>query len=252
VNADDLAARLIAARSGGRQLALADIGASPANDDEAYRIQDRVAHACGWFRDGRPTAWKVGAARADATPIAVPLPPAGVVRSPARFVAGTFHAIGIEAEIAFRFRDAVDADAIGADLDWGRVVGELVVTIEVVDSRITDGGRAHPLVKLADAQLHGALVVGDAIAFRPLDWHALRAVVLRNGSMVAETRGGHPLGDPTLLLPWFVRHVAGRTGGVCAGDLVTAGTWVGIVPAQSGDTIEAEFDGVGRVEVRFD
>lgn len=252
MSSDDLADRLIAARSSRRQLSLTDIGTVPADADEAYRIQDRVAHALGWFRDARATTWKVGAASVTATPIAVPLPPEGVVRSPARFPAGTFHAMGIEAEIAFRFRDAVDADAVGMNFDWGRVVGELVVTIEVVDSRIRDGGKAPALVKLADAQLHGALVVGDAIPWRPLDWRQLRAVVRSNGSVDADTRGGHPLGDPTVLLPWFVRHVAQRTGGVRTGDLVTAGTWTGIVPARPGDAVEAEFEGVGRVEVRFD
>ena len=252
MSSHELADLLIEARSNGRQLSLVDIGTVPADADDAYRTQDRVAHALGWFRDARPTAWKVGAASATATPIAVPLPPAGVVRSPARFPAGTFHTIGIEAEIAFRFREEVETDAVDMTFDWGRVVGELVVTIEVVDSRIRDGGNAPALVKLADAQLHGALVVGDAIPWRPLDWSTLRAVVRRNGSVVAETLGAHPLGDPTLLLPWFVRHVAQRTGGVRAGDLVTAGTWTGILPARPGDAIEAEFEGVGRVEVRFD
>ena len=252
MSSDELADLLIAARSSGRQISLADIGTVPSGADASYRIQDRVAQALGWFRDARPTAWKVGAASATATPIAVPLPPAGVVRSPAQFPAGAFHTIGIEAEIAFRIRDAVDVEAVGAHFDWGRVVGELVVTIEVVDSRIRDGGNAPAMVRLADAQLHGALVVGDAIPWRLLDWRTLRAVVRRNGRVVAETLGAHPLGDPTLLLPWFVRHVAQRTGGVRAGDLVTAGTWTGIVPAEPGDAIDAAFEGVGRVEVRFD
>jgi 2-keto-4-pentenoate hydratase len=251
VSSDRFADLLVAARNSRRQLLLADLGTLPATAEEAYRIGDRVADALGWFRNTRATAWKVGAASVDATPIAVPLAPAGVVRSPARFAAGTFHKIGIEAEIAFRFRDAVDIDAVAANFAWARVIGELVVTIEVVDSRISEGGEAPALVKLADAQSHGALVVGDAIGWQPLDWRRLRAVVRRNGNLVADTRGGHPLGDPTLLLPWFVRHVAQRTGGVRAGDLVTAGTWVGIVPAQPGDAIEAEFDGVGRVEVGF-
>lgn len=249
MTSDRLADLLVAARNSRRQLSLADLPALPANAEEAYRIHDRVADALGWFRDGRVTAWKVGAASADAMPIAVPLPP--IVRSPARFPAGMFHSIGIEAEIAFRFRDAVDAAGPGDRFDCETFVDQLVVTIEVVDSRIKESGKAPPLLKLADAQSHGALVVGDAIDWQPIDWRTLRAVVRRNGSLVADTRGGHPLGDPTLLLPWFVRHVAQRIGGVRAGDLVTAGTWVGIVPAQPGDAIEAEFDGVGRVEVRF-
>lgn len=249
---DRLADLLIAARNHHRQLWLAELDTVPADADAAYRIQDRVADALGWFRDARASAWKVGAASADATPVAVPLPPGGVVRSPAHFPAETFHAIGIEAEIAFRFGAALDVETVGGTFDGSRAIGELVVTIEVVDSRIREGAKAPALVKLADAQQHGALVVGDSIAWRPLDWRALRATVRRNGSVVADTRGGHPLGDPTLLLPWFVRHAARRGRALCAGDLVTAGTWVGIVPAHRGDRIDVEFDGVGRAQARFD
>jgi 2-keto-4-pentenoate hydratase len=200
----------------------------------------------GWFAVARPTAWKAGAGKPGDTPTAVPLPPAGVVQSPARFPSGTFHGIRIEAEIAFRV-----GDDVARGEDWKRWIDALVVTIEVVDTRIADVERASALVKLADAQQHGALVVGSAIPRRDLEWASLRAIVRRNGKVVADTRGGHPLGDPSVLLPWFVRHVATRGFDLRAGDLVTAGTWVGIVAAEEGDTIEAEFEDVGSASAAF-
>jgi 2-keto-4-pentenoate hydratase len=237
---------LIRARRERGQFTMAEVGGDLRSAEEAYRVQDEVAAALGWFAGARASAWKVGAGARNETPVAAPLPPAGVVTSPGRFARDSFHSIRIEAEIAFRFGDG----AARGD-DWKRWVDALVVTIEIVDTRIADVERATPLLKLADAQQHGALIVGSAIPRRDLDWGSLRAVVRRNGSVVADTRGGHPLGDPSVLLPWFLRHVASRGLDLRAGDLATAGTWAGAIPAQPGDAIEVEFEGVGRAAASF-
>jgi 2-keto-4-pentenoate hydratase len=237
---------LIRARREHGQFAMAEVGGDLASADEAYRVQDEVAAVLGWFAGARASAWKVGAAALGETPVAAPLPPKGIVASPARFPRDSFHSIRIEAEIAFRFgNDAGQGD------DWKRWVDALVVTIEVVDTRIADVERATALVKLADAQQHGALIVGSAIPRRALDWASLRAIVRCNGKVVADVRGGHPLGDPSVLLPWFVRHVAARGKDLRAGDLATAGTWAGAIPAQPGDAIDVEFEGVGRAAAAF-
>ena len=231
---------LIRARREHGQFAMAELGGDLSSADEAYRVQDEVAAALGWFAATRASAWKVGAGARGETPVAAPLAPAGVVASPARFARDSFHSIRVEAEIAFRF----GAEAARGE-HWKRWVDALVVTIEVVDTRIADVEHATALVKLADAQQHGALIVGTAIPRHDLDWSALRAIVRRNGNVVADVRGGHPLGDPSVLLPWFVRHVAARGRDLRAGDLATAGTWAGAIPAQPGDAIDVEFEGVG-------
>ena len=241
-----LAALLIRARREHRRFDLAELQGDLASAEEAYAVQDEVATAMGWFGAGRATAWKAGASKPGDTPNAVPLPPAGVVTSPAQFAAGTFHSIRIEGEIAFRF-----GAGLGRGDDWKAWIDELVVTIEVVDTRIADVDSASPLVKLADAQQHGALVVGSAIPRRDLDWRNLRATVRRNGETVADTRGGHSLGDPSVLLPWFVAHATARGRDVRAGDLVTAGTWTGVVAARPGDAIDVQFEGVGSASARF-
>ena len=53
------------------------------------------------------------------------------------------------------------------------------------------------------------------------------------------------------LLPWFVRHVEARGARVQAGDLVTLGTWTGLLFAAPGERIDAQFDGVGAARVEF-
>jgi 2-keto-4-pentenoate hydratase len=215
---------------------------APRDAAGAYAVQQAVAHELGWFASGRASAWKVGAPARDATPEATPLPPAGVVESPATLAAGAFTSIGIEGEVAFRLRDPS-----GSTDD---AIGEIVVTIEIVAPRFRDLAAMPALLRLADQGVHGALVVGSGIAWRgPIDWARQVAVVRRNGITVAETRGGHPLGDLRYLVAWLARHAASRGYPLAAGDLVTAGTWTGLVPARAGEVVSVAFPGIGEASV---
>ncbi len=248
-----IARRFADARRDRTRVPLADLSGSVTTADEAYDIQEAVAREFGWFAQHPPTAWKTGAPDRAAIPIAAPIPPVLLRGSPAVFVASEFHRIGIEAEIALRFSANVYPDQVAArGFDWTKVVGEMLVGIEIVDSRIDEPAHAPALLKLADFQQNGAYVVGTSVPCTgAIDWAVQRARVLRNGVVVADTRGGHPLGDPTWLLPWFVGHVAARGGTIRAGDLVTLGTWAGIVPAAAGERIDVEFDGIGHARVEF-
>ena len=62
-------------------------------------------------------------------------------------------------------------------------------------------------------------------------------------------RGTHMLGDPAWLLPQWLRHACARFGPLPLGTVVTTGTWVGILPAQAGDTVHVVFDGIGVASV---
>lgn len=226
---------------------------TPRSDADAYAVQRAVASALGWFAS-RPAAWKVGATSRTATPSAAPLPSAVVHASPATFGRGTFNRILIEGEIAFRLRAPLAGDAMQRDAtNVSAAIGDLVVTIEVVDPRYDDMNAAVPASRLADQLLHGALVVGSAIPWRgSLDWPSQVAIVRRNGTVVKETRGGHPLGDLLFLLDWLAQHAAKQGTPLAAGDLVTAGTWTGVFEAAPGDSIEVEFPTIGNASARFE
>jgi 2-keto-4-pentenoate hydratase len=239
---------LIDARHGRTTVAAHDLPV-PRNDDEAYAVQQAVADALGWFEAAPAHAWKVGAARRDALPNAAPLPAQRVARSPATFDVGAFNRMLIEGEIAFRLRAPIDdAD----ERAMSAAIGEWLVTIEIVDPRYADMNAATPTQKLADQGLHGALVIGSGAPFPAIvDWSSLVARLRRDGEVVRETRGGHPLGNLLFLLPWLARHAAARGMPLRAGDIVTAGTWTGVFEAFPGETIDVEFDGVGAASVRF-
>jgi 2-keto-4-pentenoate hydratase len=243
---------LIAARRSRTPVAVAGLP-EPRNDADAYAVQRAVADEFGWFAT-RPTAWKVGASSRTATPNAAPLPSAGVHSSPARFARGTFNRMLIEGEIAFRLRAPLRADVREADDALvSAAIGELVVTIEVVDPRYRDLDAASPALKLADQGLHGALVLGGGIAWRgSLAWESQVAIVRRDGEIVKETRGGHPLGDLRFMLSWLAQHAAERGTTLATGDVITAGTWTGVFEAGPAQVIDVEFPGIGRATARFD
>lgn len=243
---------LIAARRS-RQPIVATGLPEPRDDADAYAVQRAVADEFGWFA-GKPTAWKVGSASRTATPNAAPLPARGVHASPATFARGSFNRMLIEGEIAFRLRapiagdvDADDTAAVSA------AIGEIVVTIEVVDSRYANHEATSPALRLADQGVHGALVVGSGVPWRgSLPWDTLVAIVRRNGEIARETRGGHPLGNLLFMLPWLAQHAAQRGLPLAAGDVITAGTWTGVYEAGPGQTIDVEFPDVGRASARFE
>lgn len=245
---DDTVAQLLEARRSGSPQPAATLPDAAT----AYAVQAGVARALGWFATGTAQHWKSGGPTRD-TATHAPLPPAGVFASPADLRRLPLRLRGIEAEIALRLGEAVDARrAASVDDTAARgLVDAMCVSIEVIDSRWQEGFDAPPLAKLADLQLHGALVLGDWQPFAARDWSAQRGE-LRIGTQPPRTfRATHSMGDPCAVLPAWLRH-ATRDGAVlAAGSVVTTGTWCGVVPAEPGDQVVLVFDGIGQARLRI-
>ncbi len=230
------------------------VAASLPDAAAAYAAQDEVAQSLGWFGAGMPRHWKSGGAtRASATH--APLPPAGVWASPAQAGDWPFYLRGIEAEIALRLGRDVDA-ALAANLNEAgaaALVDAMTVSIEVVDSRWTQGFGAPQLCKLADLQSHGALVLGEWVAYeaRAHDWAQQSCRVRIGAQPVHHVQGAHSLGDPLAVLPGWLRHATRHGGVVARGTVVTTGSWCGILPAAQGDAVEVDFAGIGRTTVQL-
>lgn len=220
----------------------------PGNAAVAYAVQALVWHQQAGSE--RPRAWKVGAASRDGEPMAAPVWPRGLAASPARFPAGDFLSLAVEAEIAFRFGRDLAADAPIHDAAVLRdAIASAHVAMELVDTRLADADAAGPLWRLADSLLNGGLVIGDEIPdWRSLDFSARRVRVLVDGATVAEGPGQPPLGDLLHCLPWWIQHI----GGVRAGDVVTTGAWTGAHAIALPATVAVEFPGLGSARVSLD
>lgn len=219
--------------------------------EAAYAVQDRVARLMGWARSGEPACWKAGAPNAQSMPTFAPLPAPGVHLSPAlRPRAGHFM-VGIEAEVAFRLaRDVRPRDAAHlGSADVPAWLDAMTVSIELVDSRWKGGMAAPALLRLADLQAHGALVLGPWVPFKAVDWQRQTCSVRLNGVEHGPYQASHPCGDPLWVVPAWLRHAAARDGGVPAGTVVTTGTWCGIVWVQEAAEVHVVFDGIGEASL---
>jgi 2-keto-4-pentenoate hydratase len=242
---DEIAAALVAARLQ-RQPFRAEAAAAPSSPDEAYAIQDAVARA---LHPGiRPDTWKVGAASRDAEPTATPIYKA--LDSPATWTELPIVELSIEAELGFVLaRDIAQAEAASVPLD--EAFDFVCATIEVCDARLANYRDAAPLWKLADSQVNAGLVAGSGRPYDEVDeYGAIRCEVQVDGRTVFDGTGTHALGDPRVLLRWWLQHVA-RRGRLLAGDLVTTGTWCGMIGTPAGATIVARMHGVGDARVAF-
>ncbi len=239
------AQRLLAARQA-RQPITDSAGDGPRDAAAAYDVQWAVTQA---LAGQRVTHWKVGAATHDETPLASPIPPLRVLPSPARWIDGPVTALSVEAEVAFRVARDIDA-AQAAGLTLAEAFDRVLVTIEVCDTRLAEGA-ASPLGKLADSLSNAGLVVGAAgVAPGAIDYPALTCEVWVDGAVAFSGVGSHPLRDPRLLLPWFLTHATARVP-LRAGDIVTTGSWCGMLPVPTGASVVARFAGVGSAQVRF-
>ena len=221
--------------------------------DDAYAVQDAVARGLAWFDVAVPGHWKSGGASRPAVLTHAPLPPQRVWPSPADASRTHFNLRLIEAEVALRLgRDVTPADAGSLTHEAAPALVEaMTVSIEIVDSRWQQARDAGALLKLADLQSHGALVLGEWKPFAPRDWAAQTCTVQIGSGAPQGFQGTHSLGDPAWLLPIWLRHVTRGGATVPRGTVVTTGTWCGLLEAHRGDRVRAVFEGIGAAQVQL-
>jgi 2-keto-4-pentenoate hydratase len=237
---------LAEARRTGKPLAALGPGREPGSIAEGHAIQDAMIGLIG-----EPVAgWKVAG-----------LKPGEVMRgavlasrtfdSPATIPAAIVPLLGIEAEIAFRFVRPLPARSEPYAEAEVRDAVIALPAIEVVDSRFARYSETPLLHRLCDFMSNGALVCGTPRS----DWRKFNfaeiQVTLRDGDTVlASTVGGHSAGDP--ILPAVALANEFRHGrGIDAGEIVTTGTFTGLVFVKPGARVSAEFDGFGGAEATF-
>jgi 2-keto-4-pentenoate hydratase len=221
--------------------------------EDAYAVQERVAREMGWFGGTVPRHWKSGGPSRPALMTHAGLPPKNVWPSPADARGHHFNLRLIEAEVALKLaRDVKPADAAALTHESAtELVDAMTVSIEIVDSRWRQAREAGALLKLADLQSHGALVLGEWKPFAARDWSRQTCVVQIGKGDARTFQGTHSLEDPAWLLPIWLRHATRNGATVVRGTVVTTGTWCGLLEAQRGDKVRAVFDGIGEAEVQL-
>jgi 2-keto-4-pentenoate hydratase len=248
-----VAEALLAARRTGQAANAEPFVSALANPDDAFAVQEIVAREMRGPQSAFPRHWKTGATGRDGIAPHAALPDEGIWASGHDARGWPFHHRLIEAEIALRLgRDVTAAEASTLDHDAAlKLVDAMAVTIELVDFRWQQAAAAPALLKLADLQSHGALVVGAWQRFTTPDWASQRCTVRIGAAQAREFRGTHSVGNPALLVAPWLRHATRHGDTAPAGTIVTTGTWCGMLPAQAGDRVTVNFDGVGDAQVQL-
>ncbi len=230
-------------------------GWPPADMDAAERIRDIATLSMG-----EPVAgWKIGATSPEAQRImGCDGPFFGPLFAPRMYTSGSTipfapGTLGVECEFAFRV--GIKQPVGKADYDASSVVA-LVMSchpaLEIVGRR-TRGDRFPGVVEaVADFALNVGFVHGPAIR----DWQDadLASAEVRGFAGGVQTNAGHGrnvLGHPLNALAWLANALAVRGKGLRAGDWVSTGTCLGVVPAAPGTTVRGEYGPLGLVEATF-
>ena len=231
----------------------------PTSLDDAYAIQRRVV--AGLLpADGRRIGYKAACtsqiAQA-ALEIDGPLfgqlmshssRPSGSALTASDFV----HRV-IEAEFAFRMgADAIPSAGGHTIESIAACIDAVIPAIEVVDYHYV-AWTIGALQVAADNAIHGAWVYGEPVTdWAALDLAAAGVTVRRNGNVVTTGSGAAVLGHPLTVMAWLADELPRFGLQLQAGDVVTTGVTTGVFEATAGDEIEAVFEGIGSVSVRFD
>ena len=231
-----------------------DAGGWPASLTPADITAVHRERALRWGdADQAPLYWKSGGPSRSQPLGHAPLPPQGVHGGGADLRAAPFFLRGIEAEIALRLGEPVDA-ATAAALDGAsaaRLIEAMAVSIEIVDSRWQQQLQAPAALKAADLLCHGALVLGAWQPYRAVEGAAQRCTVQVGAQPAQAFDNSYGLQDPAWLLPQWLRHATAHFGSLRAGTVVTTGSWCGLLQAAAGDAVRVQFDGIGELRVQL-
>lgn len=236
---------LLEARVSGRTLPALPQQDRPANEAEAYAVQDAVMAALGVS-----SVFKVGAKGGVGPKTSAQIPQQLVRRSPARFSLSQFGSCTLEVEIAYQLGRDLPPRVQPYAVDEVRdAIGSIVPAIEIADSRFHDYRQVDRFSQLADNQNCGAFIMGEAVAdWRAIDPHAIAACLQVDGATIADTIGGHKMGDPFPLVHWFANQQSRRGRTTVAGTVITTGSFVGSIPWHRPASIVAILQGLGRIE----
>jgi 2-keto-4-pentenoate hydratase len=150
---------------------------------------------------------------------------------------------GFENELCLR----LGQDLIGeVSRDQARAaVASVHPSLEIIETR---GDLTNQLaLALADNAQQKTVILGASVPL-PADLESVAMSVVINGDIVARGTGDAVLGNPLNSLVWLAGKLAEFGRGLKAGDIVMSGSFTRQFPIRPGDTIRAEFSGIGVVE----
>jgi 2-keto-4-pentenoate hydratase len=246
----DAAARhLVAARTARRPGERLPEACRPTDVADALAIQERVRELLGVAIGG----WKCSVPSAEREIAAAPIFASTITSDspcPMLPIGGKAR---IEPEIAFVLgRDLPLCATPYSDAEVRAAIRETRTVLELIGPRYADPAAVTYPELLADGIANQGLLVGPVVADGlelPLEGFRI-AIDAPDGALLARD-GKHPDGHPLRPLHWLANHLASRGAGLTAGQVVTTGSYCGMVDVPLDTPLVVAFGDFGRLSVQF-
>jgi 2-keto-4-pentenoate hydratase len=250
------AATIVAARRHQRRMPQIDPKHRPESLMDAYAVQDQVVKYIG----GEAEGWKIGCTNVVAQeqlgvaePFRGRVLQKGVHQSPATVSAGATMMRVVETELAFRLGAGLPLkNAPYTKETVEAAIEALVPSLEIVDSVWEDWEKVGALHLIADNACHAGLVLGEEQRnWRDVDLAEFEVSVSMNGDTPLTGKGGNALGHPLNGVAWLANDLASLGRELKAGEIVSTGVLTGLIFANAGDHIVADYGRFGKIELTF-
>jgi 2-keto-4-pentenoate hydratase len=221
----------------------------PADLESALVIQRRVRELLGQETGG----WKCSVPSSARPILAAPIFASTIVRTSPCQVAATGATVKIEPEVAFVLgRDLPQRARPYSDAEVRDAIAETRLVLELIGSRYVDPAEATWAELMADSVQNQGLFVGPAIAARPdAELEAMRVTVRGPGGVLLTHDGRHGDGHPLRPLYWLANFLAARDEGLCAGQIVTTGSYAGAIDVPLGQPLTVAFGELGSIAIEL-
>jgi 2-keto-4-pentenoate hydratase len=156
----------------------------------------------------------------------------------------------IEPEIAFILGGELKGPGVTA-MQVLAATRFVVPALEIIDSRI-EGWKIKLCDTIADNASSARVVLGNSPRrIDELDLKLVGMVLEKNGDIVQTGAGGAVLGHPAVAVAWLANAVGQFGVSLGAGEIVMPGALCAATDVSAGDLVQASFQGLGTVSVRF-
>jgi 2-keto-4-pentenoate hydratase len=156
----------------------------------------------------------------------------------------------VEGEVAFVMERRLQGPGVNV-ADVLRATAGVMPALEIVDSRIRDWKIKLPDT-VADNASSARLVVGSRLLpARDFDLRLIGMCLAKNGVVVNSGAGVAVWGHPAAAVAWLANKLSEFGGALEPGEIVLSGAVTAAVDVAVGDTVQAEFDRLGSVSVKF-
>ncbi len=222
---------------------------------EGYEVQARVvARRCE--AGERQVGWKIGAtsfAILEQMKGLIDGPMYGAMMSgttlsdPEHLRASDFFSVGLEAEIGVVLEKPLRGPGV-TNVDVLAAAAGVIGAVEIIDTRLQEGtgGLADGA---ADNAAHGGSLLGTLMRPpRGFDFLHEGAIVRKNGKLFGSACGVEALGNPLSVVSWLANELATRDRQLEAGQVISTGSLLKIMPAEAGDVVEMSFANLGTIQ----